>query len=84
MPKIMQFVRRLPRKRNKRQVQMIQATEEWFGEMNPVEMKSSVRIALFLMGRRKGIELGEEEQQIAWCVHQNLVAESHQASLSGT
>ncbi|MDP3093615.1 MAG: hypothetical protein Q8N16_02515 [bacterium] len=73
-------MRRLPRKPSQRQDRIIQAVEEWFGKMNPAEKKASVRISLFLMGRRKGIELAEEEKDMTWYVSQNLASESHQMS----
>ena len=65
-------MRRLPKKQSQRQVQIIQAVKEFFGEINPEEKKSSTKIALWLMGRRKGVSLTEKEIDIAWMVKQNM------------
>lgn len=42
--------------------------------MNSAESKSSVSIALWLMGRRKGVSLTKEEEEVVWMVQQNLKA----------
>jgi len=42
--------------------------------MNPEEKKSRTRIALWLMGRRRGVVLTEEEKDVAWAVQQNIRA----------
>lgn len=64
--------RRLPRKPNERQKFIIMGVQDFFGEQNPEEKKSALRISLWLMGRRRGVALTEEEQPIAQCIRGNL------------
>lgn len=68
-------MRRLPTNRSKRQTEVIDEVFDWFGKaITPEEKKSAVRIALWIMKRKKGIELNEEEREIEWMVKKNMGA----------
>ena len=76
-------MRRLPRKRNKRQDLIIRAVEDYFGEANAGEKKSITKIALWLMGRKKRLEpLTEEERGALERIRVNLQDKTY-ASLLG-
>jgi len=65
-------MRRLPTRPSKRQKIIIEAVNDFFGERNQEEKKSATKIALWLMGRRKGVVLTEEEEGIKEAVKNNL------------
>ena len=66
-------MRRLPKNRSPKQESIIQATFDYFGGgITEEDKKSAGQIALFLMGRKRGVNLGEEEQSAAWAIKQNL------------
>lgn len=68
-------MRRLPTNRSKRQTEVIDEVFDWFGKtITPEEKKSAVRIALWIMNRKKGIELNEEEKEREWMVRKNMEA----------
>ena len=73
-------MRRLPSNRTEKQNRIINAVQDWFGELNPQESKSAVQIALWIMGRKSRVMLSEEEESIALCVGQNLSSESPQTT----
>lgn len=65
--------RRLPKNRTPKQESIIQASFDYFGsEATDEDKKSAGQIALFLMGRKRGISLTEEQESAAWAVKQNL------------
>jgi len=65
-------MRRLPRKRNSRQNLIIEAVKDYFGDTNPKERKSIIKIALYLMGRKKRNPLTGEEKEIMETIKINL------------
>jgi len=65
-------MRRLPRKRNQKQNLIIKAVGDYFGKANPEEKKSATKISLWLMNRRKGVVLDEEEKGILGVIKTNL------------
>ena len=75
-------MRRLPRKPNPRQNLIIQAVKDYFGDTNLEEKKSATRISLWLMNRKKGIVLSEEERDILEVIKINLKDKVYVSSLT--
>jgi hypothetical protein len=65
-------MRRLPIKRSLKQKIIIRTVEDYFGKANPKERKSATKIALVLMGRKKGVVLSEEEKEDLRLIKENL------------
>ena len=65
-------MRRLPIKPTFKQKLIIEAVKDYFGEIKGEEKKSVTKIALWLMNRKKGVVLTEEEQEILEMVKMNL------------
>ena len=67
------MARRLPKNRNYKQASIIEAAFDYFGDgMTEEERKGAGQIALFLMGRKRGVNLTEEQKSAAWAIKQNL------------
>ena len=75
-------MRRLPKKRSKKQNLIIKAVEDYFGEMNPEEKKSTTKISLWLMNRKKGVVLSEEERDILEVIKINLKDKTYTSLLA--
>ena len=76
-------MRRLPRKKTEKQNLIIRAVEDYFGETNPEEKKSIVKIALWLMRRKKRLpELNEKEREVVSIIQTNLSDKTYRASLN--
>ena len=75
-------MRRLPIKRNQKQEQIIEASRDFFGDTDKEEGRAVVNIALYLMGRKKGIILTEEDKEIKHLITTNLKDERYLSSLS--
>lgn len=65
-------MRRLPINKSPEQIKIIKAVEDFFGETNKEEKKSVVKIALWIMGRRKRNELTEEEKTAVRIIQTNI------------
>lgn len=66
-------MRRLPIKKTNKQKIIIEATFDYFGkEMTNEEKKSAKQIALYIMGRKRGVNLTEEEKSDMWAIRENL------------
>ena len=67
-------MRRLPNKLNLRQKLIIEATKDFLGEGCPVKgfKRTLTNIALWVMNRKKGIRLDNEELDAVWYIRQNL------------
>ncbi len=66
-------MRNLPNKRNPKQNLIISAVYDYFGNGITAEEKNSVKyIALYLMGRKKGFQLTEEQKSDMWAIRENL------------
>lgn len=76
-------MRRLPQKRSPKQKLIIKVAEDYFGEMNPEEKKSAVKISLWLMNRKKGISLTDEEKEIKETIRPNLQDKVYTLGLTG-
>ena len=75
-------MRRLPRKRNQKQNLIIRGVEDYFGEANAEEKKSATRISLWLMNRRRGVVLSEEEKGVLEVIKANLKDKTYVSSLT--
>ena len=75
-------MRRLPRKRNQKQNLIIKAVGDYFGKANPEEKKSATKISLWLMNRRKGVVLSEEEKGVLEVIKANLKDKTYISSLT--
>jgi len=66
-------MRRLPIKRNLKQKTIIEAVKDFSGEGVPVvERKDQKYISLWLMNRRKGVQLTEEQKSDLELIKTNL------------
>ncbi len=73
MKKIKSSKRRLPIKRSNRQKLIIKAVDDFFGEgISQKEGRLKKDIALWLMGRKKGVSLTEEQKEAVWYIKNNL------------
>lgn len=75
-------MRRLPRKPSPKQDLIIKTVEDYFGEANPEEKKSATKISLWLMNRKRGIVLNEEEEDVLGVIKANLKDETYASSLT--
>jgi len=76
-------MRRLPRKKTEKQNLIIRAVEDYFREANAEEKKSIVKIALWLMGRKKRNPLTDEEKEIMETIRINLQDKVYTSGLAG-
>lgn len=65
-------MRNLPYKPTEKQKLIMEAVKDYFGEINAEEQKSARKIAIWLMGRKRGIVLTKEEEEIRDLVRINL------------
>ena len=66
-------MRNLPKKPNPKQTLIIEATRDYFGNGWPNKLQRSItNVSLWLMQRRKGIILNDEEKEAVWCIAINL------------
>lgn len=75
-------MRRLPNKRTKKHNLIIKAVKDYFGEANLQERKSITKVALWLMSRRRGVSLTEEEEEIKETIKVNLQDEVYASALT--
>ena len=75
-------MRNLPHKPTFKQKLIIEAVRDYFGEVNKEERQSVAKIALWLMGRKKGIVLTEEEQEILEMIKVNLADKVYRGELA--
>jgi len=77
------IMRRLPRKKTEKQNLIIKAVKDYFGEANAEEKKSIVKIACYLMGRKKRNPLTDEEKEIKDIIKINLKDKVYASGLVG-
>jgi len=66
-------MRHLPNNKSPKQNIIINACFDYYGtETTAEETKSAKKIALWVMGRKKGISLTEEEKSALWAIKNNL------------
>jgi len=77
-------MRRLPKKLSLRQNLIVEATKDFLGDDRPVKkfQRKLTNIALWLMNRRKGIKLNEDEQDAVWHIRQNLKDDTYREALN--
>ena len=75
-------MRKLPSKPSLKQRLIIEAVRDYFGETNLEEKRFITKIALWLMGRKKGISLTEEEEEALERIRENLKDGLYVSSLS--
>ena len=51
---------------------IINAVKDFCGEDSSVSERNITNVSLWIMGRKSGVELNEEEKEIVWYVQQNL------------
>lgn len=75
-------MRHLPNNKSPKQNIIISACFDYYGpEINAEETKSAKKIALWTMGRKKGISLTEQESSDLWAVKINLADEIYVEAL---
>jgi hypothetical protein len=67
---------------NEKQRLIFDAVKDYFGEVSSKEKSSLKNIALYLMGKRKGIKLSDEEKSIVDRIKANLNDKIYLESLS--
>ena len=66
-------MRNLPYKRTPKQDLIIKAVFDFCGRgMKKSEVGETKAVALYLMGRKKGLTLDEKQMEDVWCIQQNL------------
>lgn len=68
-------LRRIPKNMSTNRKKIVEAVYDFFGQMTSEEKKIAKRITLFMLGRKRGIDLAEEEKDVMWYVRQNLASE---------
>jgi hypothetical protein len=75
-------IRRLPRKQTTKHKLIIQAVDDFLGEGYPTaQRKLKKDIALWLMGRKKGVKLNEEQKEAVWYIRKNLSDPTYRQNL---
>jgi len=74
-------MRNLPRKPSPKQELIIKAVEDFCGGGGSSN-RNKANAALWIMGRKRGIELTEEEKDIVWYVQQNLADDIYPTDLA--
>ena len=75
-------MRRLPIKPNQKQRKIISACQDFFGSgASQTEKTQAKRLALWLLNRRKGLLLSEEEQNVLFFIKNNLADKTYPALL---
>lgn len=71
-------MRHLPNNKTERQKLIIESCLDYYGSgISKEERKSAKKIALWVMGRRKGISLTENEKSDVWAIKINLEDETY-------
>ena len=71
-------MRHLPNNKTQKQNTIITACFDYYGlGKNAEEIKSAKKIALWIMGRKKGIALTEQEESDLWAIKTNLSDETY-------
>ena len=65
-------MRTLPKNKSENHKLIINATYDYFGIMDAKQKVRANQIAIYLMGRKRGVNLTEEEKSIALIVRDNL------------
>lgn len=66
-------MRKIPFKKSLRQKLLIQAVFHFYGDgLRKKKYRKAKEVALYLMGRRRGIKLDEEQKEDMWHIKVNL------------
>lgn len=66
-------MRKLPSKRSLKQNRILSAVYDYYGsEMTTKEKQQANQIAIYLMGRKRGVNLSEEQKSDMWVIKKNL------------
>jgi hypothetical protein len=67
-------MRNLPTKLNPKQALIVEATKDYFGTGAPVKglQRNIINVSLWLMKKRKNINLNDEEKSAIWAITENL------------
>ena len=74
-------MRYLPRNKTPRQKLIIEAIEDYFGDCLPAQKKLKKDISFWLMKKRKGIKLNEEQENAVWYIKTNLTDQTYSQTL---
>jgi len=74
-------MRNLPHNKSPKQELIIKAVEDFCGD-DGSSNRNKVNAALWIMGRKRGIELTEEEKDVVWYVQQNLADDIYPMDLA--
>lgn len=71
-------LRRLPTNKSPKHKQIIEAVNDYFGSgCLPAQRKLKKDICLWLMARRRGVKLNDEQKDAVWIVRQNIAAKAY-------
>ena len=73
-------MRTLPKHKSDKQKLIIAATYDYFGIGSKVRAN---QVALFLMGRKRGVNLTDEEKSDVWAIRENLNDKTYISGLLG-
>jgi hypothetical protein len=67
-------MRNLPKKPKPSQALIIESTKDYFGNGAPLNglQRNIINVSLWIMQKRKGVVLNDEEKEAVWCIAQNL------------
>ena len=67
-------MRSLPKNLNQNQILIVEATKDYFGKGAPTNglQRNIINCSLWIMQRRKGIRLNDEEKSAIWAIRENL------------
>lgn len=76
------MLRQLPRNKTTKHKLIISAVDDFFGEGIPPKDKwLKKNICLWIMGRKRGVNLDEEQQEALWYIQHNLADPEYSHSL---
>ncbi len=74
--------RLLPTKRSEKQSMIIWATFDYYGKgLKKRDVPKARDIAIYLMGRKRGVKLSEEQVSDMWAIRENLLDKLYCESL---
>lgn len=71
-----------PRKLSPQRNLIIKATYDFYGDSLPKISPKIKEVALFIMGRKRNIQLDEEQQNALWYIKQNLQDKTYREALA--
>ena len=74
-------MRQLPKNKTPRHKMIIEAVDNYFGDCLPDQRRLKKDICLWLMKKRKGIKLNEEQENAVWYIKTNLTDQTYSQTL---